>query len=84
MKYFWNREYRHHLRTLRPSLQNEVKKTFKEFGLKLNETSNLHLDLILEIVGDYTIQGEEETKRKERLDYSYNWTSLELRELVRK
>ena len=84
MKYFWNRKYRHHLRDLRPSLKNEVKKTFKEFGLKLNGTSDLHLDLILEIVGDYTIQGEKESKRKERLNYSYNWKSLELSELKSK
>tara|TARA_B100000768_G_C11097215_1_gene297522 strand:+ start:128 stop:349 length:222 start_codon:yes stop_codon:yes gene_type:complete len=72
MKYFWNHEYRHEMRDLKLSLKKEVYKTFLEFDLELNGKSEMHFQLICEIVGDYTIQGEDKGNRKKRLDYSYN------------
>ena len=70
--YFWNHKYRHYMRSLRPSLQNEVKKTFIEWNLELIGISDLHEQLICEIIGDYLIQGEVEGERKKRLDHSYS------------
>ncbi len=68
---FWNHEYRHEMRGLKPNLQIEVKKTFEEFDLNLNEKSDLHYQLICEIVGDYTIEGENKNERIARLNKSY-------------
>ena len=69
--YFWNHQYRHYMRDLKPSLQNEVKKTFIEWSLDLDGVSQLHEQLICEIIGDYTIIGEQENERAKRLEYSY-------------
>ena len=69
--YFWNHEYRHYMRDLKPSLQNEVKKTFIEWELELTGVSDLHEQIICEIIGDYTIIGEGENERTERLEHSY-------------
>ena len=70
--YFWNHKYRHYMRSLRTSLQNEVKKTFIEWDLELTGISDLHEQLICEIIGEYTIQGEDEGEIKKRLDHSYS------------
>lgn len=72
MKYFWNHIYRHEMRDLKPSLQKEVKKTFQEFNLELSGKSDLHYQLICEVIGDYIIQGEDENERIKRLKKSYN------------
>ncbi len=72
MTYFWNHAYRHEMRNLKPSLQKEVKKTFKDFNLELDGKSDLHYQLICEVVGDYTIEGEHENQRTKRLKESYN------------
>tara|TARA_B100000073_G_C23353182_1_gene419709 strand:- start:217 stop:450 length:234 start_codon:yes stop_codon:yes gene_type:complete len=71
MKNFWNHTYRHEMRNLKPSLQREVKKTFQEFNLELDGESELHYQLICEVVGDYTIEGEDENERTKRLNKSY-------------
>ena len=70
--YFWNHEYRHYMRSLKPSLQNEVRKTFIEWGLELTGTSDLHEQLICEIIGDYTIENEDKNERAKRLEHSYS------------
>ena len=70
--YFWNHKYRHYMRSLRTSLQNEVKKTFVEWELELTGESDLHEQLICEIIGDYTIQGEDKNERNKRLEHSYS------------
>lgn len=72
--YFWNHAYRHEMRDLRPSLKIEVYKAFVDFGLQPDATSDMHQQLIDEIVGDWMIQGEPESNRLERLKYSYPWT----------
>ena len=71
MKYFWNHEYRHEMRDLKPSLQKEVHDTFLEFDLELDGASDLHYELICSVVGDYTIEGEHENERLNRLKNSY-------------
>ena len=58
MDYFWNHEYRHDMRDLKDSVKKEVYNTFIEFGLKPNGKSDLHYQLICEVIGDYLIEGE--------------------------
>lgn len=72
MKYFWNHAYRHYMRSLKPSLQKDVYDTFLEFDLELNGVSDLHEQLICEIIGDYTIDGEPAEAREERLRVAYS------------
>ena len=76
MQYFWNHEYRHIMRGLKPVLQNEIKKTFSEWDLDLSGKSDLHLELINEVIGDYTIEGEPEISISNRLHYAYSSTCL--------
>ena len=71
MNYFWNHEYRHLMRDLKDSVKQEVKETFIEFDLELSGKSDLHYQLICEVVGDYTIQGEHSNARALRLKKSY-------------
>jgi len=71
MNYFWNHEYRHLMRDLKDSVKQEVKETFIEFDLELSGKSDLHHQLICEVVGDYTIQGEPSNARALRLKKSY-------------
>ena len=71
MDYFWNHEYRHLMRDLKDSVKKEVKETFIEFDIDLNGKSDLHYQLICEVVGDYTIQGEPSNARALRLKNSY-------------
>ena len=68
---FWNHEYRHEMRTLKPSYKMDVYKTFLEFDLNPSDKSELHFQLICEVVGDYTIQGECDNARQLRLQNSY-------------
>jgi hypothetical protein len=70
--YFWNHEYRHELRTLKPHLQEEVKKSWLQYDLELDGVSDLHLELICCINGDYTIEGEAPEERLKRLEKSYH------------
>ena len=72
MNNFWNHGYRHQMRDLRPSKQKEVYDTFIEFDLDLDGKSDMHLDLMNEVIGDYTIQGENKNNREKRLKYSYS------------
>ena len=69
--YFWNHEYRHFMRDLKDSVKVEVYRTFKEFDLDVNGKSDLHFELICEVIGDYTIQGEPKDAREKRLAKSY-------------
>jgi len=69
--YFWNHEYRHEMRDLKPSVKMEVYNVFLEFDLNPSDISDLHYQLICEVVGDYTIQGEDVNNRKVRLQKSY-------------
>ena len=71
MDYFWNYEYRHTMRDLKNSVKKEVYKTFVEFGLKPNGKSDLHYQLICEVIGDYLIEGETDKDRHSRLKKSY-------------
>ena len=50
-------------------LENGV--TFLEFDLELDGASDLHYELICSVVGDYTIEGEHENERLNRLKNSY-------------
>ena len=70
-KYFWNQEYRHEMRTLKPSRKMDVYNIFLEFDLDPSESSDLHYQLICEVVGDYTIQGEDVNQKQIRLQNSY-------------
>tara|TARA_R110000751_G_scaffold108819_1_gene205575 strand:+ start:924 stop:1082 length:159 start_codon:yes stop_codon:yes gene_type:complete len=49
----------------------DVYKTFLEFNLSPSDKSELHFQLICEVVGDYTIQGECDNARQLRLQNSY-------------
>tara|TARA_R100001163_G_scaffold20136_1_gene17511 strand:- start:6735 stop:7037 length:303 start_codon:yes stop_codon:yes gene_type:complete len=69
--YFWAHEYRHYMRSLRTSLQNEVLRAFIDFDLEPTGVSDLHEQLICEIIGDYTIKGENPNNRLKRLKYAY-------------
>jgi len=71
MKYFWNHEYRHTMRDLKDSVKKEVYNTFLEFDLKPNGVSDLHYQLICEVIGDYLIEGETQEDRHSRLKNSY-------------
>jgi len=71
MNYFWNYDYRHTMRDLKDSVKKEVYNTLIEFDLELNGKSDLHFELICEVIGDYTIQGEPKNARKIRLQNSY-------------
>jgi hypothetical protein len=64
-------EYRHEMRDLKPSVKMEVYNVFLEFDLNPSDVSDLHYQLICEVVGDYTIQGEDVNNRKVRLHKSY-------------
>ena len=59
------------MRDLKDSVKQEVKETFIEFDLELSGKSDLHYQLICEVVGDYTIQGELSNARALRLKKSY-------------
>jgi len=69
--YFWNHRYRHEMRDLKPSVKMDVYNVFLEFDLNPSDVSDLHYQLICEVVGDYTIQGEDVNNRKVRLQKSY-------------
>ena len=69
--YFWNHEYRHEMRTLKPSRKMDVYNVFLKFNLDPSESSDLHYQLICEVVGDYTIQGEDVNEKQIRLQNSY-------------
>ena len=71
MENFWNHNYRHEMRTLKPSLQTEVKNVFIEFGIALNGESDLHKELIDSVIGDFTIQGEHPSERLKRIEEAY-------------
>ena len=68
---FWNHNYRHYMRGLRTSLQSEIKQSFNDFDLELCGVSDLHEQLICEIIGDYVIEGENKNERNKRLEHSY-------------
>jgi hypothetical protein len=70
--YFWNHEYRHEMRDLRYSKKMEVLNAFLEFNLDISDKSDLHFDLIREVIGDYVIKGEDEREREKRLKESYD------------
>jgi len=68
---YWNQEYKHNMRGLKPSKKIEVYNLFLEFGLCVNGTSDLHYELILEATGEYLIKGETIKNMLDRLDKSY-------------
>jgi len=68
---FWNHEYRHYMRDLKPSYKYEVYKELKDWDLELDGKSDLHLELIQGVIGDYTINGEDDSQRVERLENAY-------------
>lgn len=70
--YFWNHEYRHQMRDLKPLIQNRIKRAFKQFDLELDGVSNLHLQLIQEYTGEYMIEGETIEDMKARMTKNYN------------
>jgi len=72
MNNFWNQEYNYKMKDLRDDFKKDVYNTFLEFDLEPSEVSDLHYQLICEIIGDYTIQGEDENERIKRLEYAYN------------
>lgn len=55
LAYFWNHEYRHYLRDASPLQRVQVHNCFCDFGLELAGESDLHLQLIDECLGNYTI-----------------------------
>jgi hypothetical protein len=59
------------MRDLKPSVKMDVYNVFLEFDLNPSDVSDLHYQLICEVVGDYTIQGEDVNNRKVRLQKSY-------------
>lgn len=69
--YFWNHEYRHQMRDLKPSIQNQIKRAFNSFGLALNGQSDLHLQIIQEHTGEYMIQGETIQDMEARMKANY-------------
>jgi len=69
--YFWNHEYRHYMRDLKPSIQNQIKRAFKSFGLALDGQSDLHLEIIQEHTGEYMIQGETIQDMEARMKANY-------------
>ena len=74
--YFWNHEYRHEMRDLTYSKKIEVLNTFLDFDLDIAAKSDFHYELICEVIGDYTIQGECETEREKRLKESYDTSAM--------
>lgn len=68
---FWNNEYKHYMRDLKPSYKYEVYKELKDWDLELDGKSDLHLELIQGVIGDYTINGEDDSQRIERLENAY-------------
>ncbi len=69
--YFWNHEYRHYMRDLKPSIQNQIKRAFKSFGLALDGQSDLHLEIIQEHIGEYMIEGETIQDMEARMKANY-------------
>ena len=69
--YFWSHEYRHYMRDLRSPIKRKVFNSFIKFGLKPYEVSKLHKSLILECTGNYVIEGEPLSSRRERLKKNY-------------
>ena len=72
MKNFWNNEYTNKMKGLRDDFKKEIYDTFLEFDLNPSDASDLHYQLICEVIGDYLIQGEDEEERTKRLEYAYN------------
>lgn len=59
------------MRDLKPSIQQEIKKAFKSFGLALNGQSDLHLQIIQEFTGEYMIEGETIQDMEKRMASNY-------------
>lgn len=70
---WWNHEYRHYMRDLKPSIVLQINRAFRRFGLALNGTSDLHLQIIQEYVGEYIIDGETIDDMKRRMAKSYGY-----------
>ena len=68
---YWNHEYRHYMRDLKPSLKVEIFNLLTEWDLNPSEVSELHEELICSVIGDFTIQGENPKNRAERISESY-------------
>jgi hypothetical protein len=71
ISYFWNHEYRHEMRTLKTEKQIEIYQEFIEWGLDPVGKSDLHKEIIDSVIGDFTIQGEPESARLNRIASSY-------------
>jgi hypothetical protein len=69
--YFWNHEYRHQMRDLKPSIQKRIKRAFERFDLQLDGVSDLHLELIQEYTGEYLIEGETIQDMEARMKANY-------------
>jgi hypothetical protein len=68
---WWNHEYRHYMRGLKPSIILAINKSFRQFGLTLDGKSDMHLQLIQEHVGEYIISGETRADMERRMAQSY-------------
>jgi len=68
---FWNHEYRHQMRGLKPSIQQKIMDAFIWWDLPLNGKSDMHLQIIQEFIGDYLIKGETIQDMETRLASNY-------------
>ena len=56
LAYFWNTEYKHDMRSATPLQRVEVHNAFTEFGLDLDGKSDLHEQLVAEMLGNFTVE----------------------------